>query len=203
MTRSSIFEKKSVDIRSISARLFAENGFHATGMREICNATGYTLAAIYHYIRSKEDLLYGIQKHIFESILANLENQLKDIKDPVQKLRVVIINHIEHLASNINEMKVLIHESNTLTGVYGNRISSMKRQYFNLIKGIINSIFKMNMRSEMDPKVATLALFGALNWTTTWFHPTGSASAKSLADQFIQIFLHGLCGITNSGKINL
>jgi AcrR family transcriptional regulator len=44
-----------------AAALIAERGFEATSMRDVSRATGVSLAGLYHYAESKEELLYKIQ----------------------------------------------------------------------------------------------------------------------------------------------
>jgi hypothetical protein len=43
-----------------------------------------------------------------------------------------------------------------------------------------------------DPRVATYALFGMMNWMYTWYDPSGPVSPDDLAGQFATIFLRGV-----------
>src|SRR5436309_3637837 len=53
------------EILQIAARLFAENGYHGTGIAELGEAVGLGKGALYHHIGSKEDLLYEISsRHV-------------------------------------------------------------------------------------------------------------------------------------------
>ncbi len=49
------------------------------------------------------------------------------------------------------------------------------------------------LRSEVDPHVASYALFGMMNWIYNWYDPTGPISPEALAEQFTRLFL---CGLT-------
>ena len=45
---------------------------------------------------------------------------------------------------------------------------------------------------EVDPKVATLAILGAVNWTVKWFRPGGSKSAGEIGTEFAEQMVRGL-----------
>src|SRR5437868_4685761 len=94
-----------------SARIFAEKSYHSTSMRDISRATGVSLAGLYHYCKSKEELLFLIQDHCFGRVLERFQERIKSVADPFQKLRIFIENHLSFFAANMAEMKVLSHEA--------------------------------------------------------------------------------------------
>src|ERR1700687_5185978 len=99
-----------------SARIFAEKSYHSTSMRDISRATGVSLAGLYHYCKSKEELLFLIQDHCFGRVLDRLEERLSKTSDPNERLRIFIDNHLSFFAANMSEMKVLSHEADSLEG---------------------------------------------------------------------------------------
>src|SRR3977135_1193460 len=104
------YDQKLELILRASARIFAEKSYHSTSMRDISRATGVSLAGLYHYCKSKEELLFLIQDNCLGRGLERLEPRLTDATDPVQRLRVFIENHLAFFAANMAEMKVLAHE---------------------------------------------------------------------------------------------
>ena len=49
------------------------------------------------------------------------------------------------------------------------------------------------MRTKtMDLSIVTFAVLGVQNWLITWYQEGGRLSGSQLADQFAEIFLHGL-----------
>ena len=45
---------------------------------------------------------------------------------------------------------------------------------------------------RMDPRTATLAMFGAINWVSTWYDPASDKSASELAGELVQLYLQGV-----------
>lgn len=50
-------------ILEVAARLFAEQGYHATGVAKILRASGVKSGSLYHFFSSKEDLLVAVMQH--------------------------------------------------------------------------------------------------------------------------------------------
>src|ERR1700758_3614364 len=95
------YDQKLEHILSTAARIFAEKSYHSTSMRDISRATGVSLAGLYHYCKSKDELLYLIQDNCFGHVLERLEQRLRDVDDPLVKLRIFIENHLSFFAANM------------------------------------------------------------------------------------------------------
>src|SRR5262245_63605253 len=110
------YDQKLEFILRSAARIFADKSYHSTSMRDISRATNVRLAGLYHYCRSKEELLFLIQDNCFGRVLERLEQQLQKVDEPVVKLCMFIENHLSFFAANMAEMKVLSHEAESLRG---------------------------------------------------------------------------------------
>src|ERR671928_2253378 len=84
------YDQKLEFILRTSARIFAEKSYHSTSMRDISRATGISLAGLYHYCKSKDELLFLIQDHCFGRVLERLEERIKGLDDPFEKLHIFI-----------------------------------------------------------------------------------------------------------------
>src|SRR5688500_9184414 len=114
MLQVSRYDQKLEFILRTAARIFAEKSYHSTSMRDISRATNVSLAGLYHYCKSKEELLFLIQDNCFGHVLESLEQRLIEVEDPTKKLAIFIENHLSFFAANMSEMKVLSHEAESL-----------------------------------------------------------------------------------------
>ena len=175
-----------------AARIFAEKNYHSTSMRDISRATNVSLAGLYHYCKSKEELLFLIQDHCFGRVLERLEERLEEADDPQGKLRIFIENHLSFFAANMAEMKVLSHEAESLAGDLHAHVSSKKDKYTKLARKILGEIQQPQEGSaQVDLTVATYALFGMMNWIYNWYDPRGKLKVTELVDNVTRLFLHG------------
>jgi AcrR family transcriptional regulator len=176
---------------SEAAKIFADKGFHSTSMRDLSRAAELSLAGIYHYVKSKDELLFHIQRRCFTEVLEGARAAVRAVADPEQRLQVFIGHHVTFFAAHMAEMKVLSHEADSLSGDHLAVVNDLKRQYGELLLEQLQGVAVGDVGS-VDPRVATYALFGMLNWIYTWYDPTGPVSPDRLADQFATIYLNGV-----------
>jgi TetR/AcrR family transcriptional regulator, cholesterol catabolism regulator len=186
-------DQKLEHILRTSARIFAEKNYHSTSMRDISRATNVSLAGLYHYCKSKEELLFLIQDNCFDRVLERLEERLSETTDPIEKLRIFIDNHLSFFAANMAEMKVLSHEADSLNGDLYANVASRKRQYTRLARKILSEVQRASRAAAdaSDLTVATYALFGMMNWIYNWYDCSGKLSVKELVDSITRLFLSG------------
>jgi AcrR family transcriptional regulator len=186
------YDQKLEHILRTAARIFAEKSYHSTSMRDISRATGVSLAGLYHYCRSKEELLFLIQDHCFGRVLERFEERIKSINDPFEKLRIFIDNHLSFFAANMAEMKVLSHEAESLAGDLHKHVSTKKEKYARLARRILREMQEQQAaNARIDLTVATYALFGMMNWIYNWYDPGGKLSVAQLVDNITRLFLAG------------
>jgi AcrR family transcriptional regulator len=182
-------DEKLASIMRTAAALFAEKGYHQASVRDISRATGVSLAGLYHYVRSKEELLFLIQAHCFTTVLEQLDRLLDGVAEPERRLRLMIDNHLRFFAANMKEMKVLSHEAESLSGDYRRSVNAQKRRYVEVCTGILREL--RPGRSEAEERTAAFALFGMLNWIYNWYQPEREMAVSELAERMSQLFLRG------------
>ena len=187
------YDQKLEFILRTSARIFAEKGYHSTTMRDISRATNVSLAGLYYYCKSKDELLFLIQDNCFGRVLERLEERLRETAGPVERLRLVIDNHLSFFAANMAEMKVLSHEADSLAGELRERVSATKQRYTRLVRQILAEVQARQdeARPKIDLTVATYALFGMMNWIYNWYDPQGKLSVGELIDDVTHLYLKG------------
>ena len=192
MLQPSRHDQKLEFILRTAARIFAEKSYHSTSMRDISRATNVSLAGLYHYCRSKEELLFLIQDNCFGRVLERLEKQLQEVDDPVTRLGIFIENHLSFFAANMAEMKVLSHEAESLRGDLHAHVSTRKDNYTRLARRILQEVQESTKKQQpVDLTVATYALFGMMNWIYNWYDPQGKLKVHDLAQHLTQLFLDG------------
>jgi AcrR family transcriptional regulator len=200
------YDQKLEFILRTSARIFAEKGYHPTSMRDIARATEVSLAGLYYYCKSKEELLFLIQDNCFGRVHERLLERLRETADPVAKLRLVIENHLSFFAANMAEMKVLSHEADSLAGEMREHVTGRKQQYTRLVRRILAEVQQARAAGheaapKLDLTVATYALFGMMNWIYNWYDPRGKLSVTDLVDNLARLFLSGFLAGTPGDEL--
>jgi AcrR family transcriptional regulator len=185
------FDRRLSKVLDHAAQIFCEKGYEGASMRDLSRAAGMSLAGLYHYFSSKEELLYLIQKHTFQTIIDRLQQRLKASADPEERIRIFIENHLEYFLANKEFMKVLTHEDDTLKNGRGAEIRAIKREYYRICLDLLEDLRRAK-GLQFSGRLAVLGLFGMINWIYTWHNPRVDADAKALAQEMGDLFLRGV-----------
>jgi len=194
-TRNEIPRDSQTKLRHIlqhAARVFSEKGYEGASIRDISRATDVSLSGLYYYFVSKQKLLYLIQINAFRSILEQLEELLEGVRDPEERLKLFIRNHIGYFLSHPHEMKVLAHEDSVLEEPYRKEVAEIKRRYYELARGIFEDLRRRGRAAGVNPRVAILSLYGMMNWVYKWYNSKVDPHAEELAEAMADIFLNGV-----------
>jgi AcrR family transcriptional regulator len=188
------YDQKLVHVLKTSSAVFAEKGFHSTSMRDISRATKMSLSGLYYYFKSKEELLFLIQDYCFSTIMGDCRRLLDGVDDPVRRLTLLVENHLNYFVNNMNEMKVLSHEANSISREMFRKINSKKRQYVDLVMNLLSDIAREKRNEVVDIRVATFSLFGMMNWIYNWYDPRKDVDVAGLSENMTQLVLNGFLG---------
>src|SRR5215470_7718344 len=176
------FNRRLAKILVHATDVFYQKGYEGASMRDLSRASGVSLSGLYYYFESKERLLYLIQKHTFTTILDRLRTRLEGIADPEERIRIVILNHLEYFLANQEGMKVLSHEDEALKNGAGEEISGIKRAYYRICIGLMDDL-KKAQEIDFNSRTAVMSLFGMMNWIYTWYNPRVDGNAGELAQR--------------------
>jgi AcrR family transcriptional regulator len=190
------FDRRLSKVLDHAAQIFCEKGYEGASMRDLSRAAGMSLAGLYHYFASKEELLYLIQKHAFQTIIERVQQRLEGAADPEERIRIFIENHLEYFLANKEAMKVLTHEDDTLKDARGAEIRAIKREYYRICLELLEGL-RESKGLQFSARLAVLGLFGMVNWIYTWHNPRVDADAQALAQEMGDLFLRG---VLNPGK---
>jgi TetR/AcrR family transcriptional regulator, cholesterol catabolism regulator len=189
--RTPAFDSKRHRMLAAAARVFCAVGYDKASMRRIAAEAEVSLAGIYHYVASKEELLYSIQLHAFESLLDGLRKSLEGIVGPRQRLGAAVRNHVRHFGENMYELKVCARELETLEGQAYDEVHGRRRAYFEAVHELVKEL-RAEEGAPVGSWLATANLFGMLNWFYQWYDAERTrVSLDDLAAQQTALFLDG------------
>jgi len=189
---SEAYDRKLEVILRQAAAVFRARGYHQASIRDIARATGISLAGLYYYFSSKEDLLYLIQRHAFETILSAARAGIEGIESPEERLRALVRLHLHFFLEHPNEMKVLTHEEEWLSKERARAVRAIKRSYYRLCFEQVEALCRERGLAGLSTRLAVLSLFGMMNWIYTWYNPKIDPDATTCADVMAGIFLDGI-----------
>jgi AcrR family transcriptional regulator len=183
---------QQADIIQAAAQIFRQKGYHGTSMQDIADAVQLQKASLYHHITGKQEILVSILDHALDLMIDDLENVIASDASPAEQLRRAMFTYVSRLADEADLAAVLLLEHRSLDDKA--RASHIRRRdrFESLWRAIIQRGIERGEFRPQDPRLATFALLGVLNWTITWFKPEGEFSPEQIADLYADLFLHGL-----------
>lgn len=184
-------DRKLEQLLRAAAEVFAEQGFDRASIRAVAERAELSVAGLYHYVGSKDELLYFIQFNVFDSLLARYQEQAARLPEPEDRLKLLISNHLTRFLSNMAELVVCSREIDRLHGDFRKRVGERQRAYFKLAVDLFTELASKHHGSSVSPRTSALAMFGAINWVHTWYRPTKGPSAQRLSRSFATLFIEG------------
>ena len=81
-----------------SARdLFSERGYHRTTLQDIAQLAGTGVSSLYSYFPSKLHLLYAVVEPWEKECMRKLEERVRRIRNPREKLRAILLLSLIHI----------------------------------------------------------------------------------------------------------
>jgi AcrR family transcriptional regulator len=193
------FDRKLVEILRTAAAVFAEVGYDPASIRMVADRAGVSVAGLYYYVRSKDELLYLIQYHVFDGLVRRFETDSAQMlagggeaARPEARLHRFIHNHLDHFLVDMDSLTVCTRELGRLSGEYLQQVEGLQRTYFSQAFEIFRELCSTQDDSRMDPRTATLAMFGTINWVSSWYDPASDKTAGELSSEFAKLYLRGV-----------
>jgi AcrR family transcriptional regulator len=177
------YEHRREALVRAAAREFAQRGYHATSMDDLSTATGLAAGGLYHYIGSKEQLLFAILAQLMDPLLERARELEASSAPPDERLRELLRVWLAHIERHHDHMLVFTQERRILERDERWKQVRESRKAFEEILGRIVA----GAAPQGDTRLRVLALLGMVNHTAQWFRPGGRLSTEDIADGYWEI----------------
>ncbi|SDH00319.1 DNA-binding transcriptional regulator, AcrR family [Sinosporangium album] len=191
-------EQTELHLLRTATWLFSERGFHGTGIRDIADAAGVAVSAMYYYASSKDELLEAVMRRTLDVLVSSGEETLRDVADPAERLAAVIASHVAFHARNPRAAKVADHEFHALTGQVRQDILQQRDAYETVWSSILSAGVHDGTFKDRGT-VARLALLQMTTGVAHWYRPHGELKIPQLCERFAEMGL-ALMGASREGR---
>ena len=183
---------KDEKIFAEAVRVFRQKGYHAASMQNIADAVGLQKGSLYHYISSKEELLFKIFERSTGALTKQLEAIIASKDSPTTKLRLAIQAHLTALCEQLDIYTVYLSERRALSGRYHAKVRAEAERHARLLEQIIQQGIDHKDFHSVDTKMAAHAILGMCNWLYQWYSPDGRLTPEEIAKIFADLTIDGL-----------
>ncbi|MBU8807994.1 TetR/AcrR family transcriptional regulator [Mycolicibacterium goodii] len=185
------FESNRDEILRISAELFAKSGYHGTGISDLGAAVGLGRGALYHYIGSKETILYEISSRQLAQMNKVADDLAVTETDPEERLRGLARALLRNIAEHRAEWTVFFREYHALTGERRDRVIAARERYEAHWRNALDQGVR-ERRFRPLPTLMVKGLLGMFNYSYLWLTLDGPESPEDIADEFLDTVLAGM-----------
>jgi len=190
--RSAKWKARRDEIIDASARVFARQGYHATGIAELCAVNGLGKGAFYHYIESKEELLAAIHDRVMDEVMLGADRVAEAGGTPSAQLTMLGDELLDVIHRYPDHVWVFLHEFPALTAARAEQFRTRRRKYERRVEAVLQAGIHAGEFRALDARLTALAWLGMHNYTYLWLKPGGRVSARDVAKQFSEIFVFGI-----------
>jgi TetR/AcrR family fatty acid metabolism transcriptional regulator len=142
-------------------RVFARKGFHAARVGDIAEEAGVAHGLLYHYFRSKEDVLETIFRETWAVLVAEttrIETCGAPLREQIRRFATIFFGSWLMTPSLV---RVMIREVARSPEV-NNRVDELRDVLLGLTRMLEAARDRGELRADVDPRLATWVLYGAL-----------------------------------------
>lgn len=183
------FRLKRTALLREAARAFNARGFHNTSLDDVAAVLGVTKAALYYYVRSKQEILFECHMMAYDLGDEALAYARTHGRDGLERAGLVARRFIELYTGEMGRFAVL-SEHEALDETQRAAVLERRDAFDRALRGLVEEGIADGSIRAVDAKLAVLFLMGAVNWMATrWFRPDGPLSATEIAAGFEDMFL--------------
>jgi AcrR family transcriptional regulator len=190
--RNASQRRRAPQIIDAAARVFAERGFHGATTQDIADVLGIRQASLYYYFSSKEAALELVCLRGVEGFFEAAKAIAARPETARKRLISLIASHLSPLVDRADFVKVFLNERQHLPRESRRRIGRWSRGLERIFEDVVKEgVAKGEFRSDLDVRLATLAILGMCNAASSWQRKE-NIDVTDIAEEFARLVTDGM-----------
>lgn len=172
-----------------AARLFRDQGYERTTVRDLGNAVGLQSGSLFYHFRNKEEILVAVMALGITSTTEQLAAALEVAKTPYDKVSALIHVHLNSLlGENQAALEVMLYEWRSVSAEQKPGLIVLRDRYEALWQGALDEAAAAGVVGQ-DTRLLRRMVLGSLHWSVQWFRRDGSDSVDALAERMLKLVI--------------
>jgi AcrR family transcriptional regulator len=184
------------DILDAAKRLFAEQGYQETSMRQIAQAVGIQQSSLYHHFAMKEDMLHAIVDDTIMQMPGRYAEIIRTGEGPRETLRAMIEFGFRETLRNAQVLAIIIHERKMLSAnprfsYVEETLREIERIWFGLLQdGMRQGVFRPGLNYHLVLRL----MFDMAGSAVAWYRPNSRRySLEDVIATQVELIFNGIC----------
>lgn len=177
-------------ITAAARTVFAERGYHGASIRDIAARAGLSLATLYYWHGSKQELLVALLRESRQDYLRACQEALAAAPgDPASRLGAVVTATVEYRVRRRVESEISAREWRHLDPENVAALDGFRIEAAAMWTAVVEDGVRAGVFDCAHPGEARRAIQAACNAVAQWYHPAGAIGVAELARRHVEIAL--------------
>jgi len=173
-----------------AAQCFNQKGYSGSSLKDVANILGLTDAALYYYVKNKEELVYLCYVRAGEVGQESMDRAVAEGSCGLDTVTRYIRYHVEAMTGERGPVAIL-SEIPSLQPEHREEVLQISRDHGTRFEALLEQGIKDGSIAPCDVRMTGNAIMGALNWVPKWFHGDADV-AENVIREFPKILGAGL-----------
>jgi AcrR family transcriptional regulator len=181
------------EIYEQATELFAQRGYPGTSLQDIADAVGLTRPALYHYVRSKDELLARLVAEVTVEAASDIGTiAVRADLTAAERIREIVRHTVHSNGMHARRFQLLIRSEAYLPAEVRDAYELNRRSVLRSLTQVIEEGIADGSFRPQEPRVAALGVLGIANWVAWWYHPGSHRDLDAVSDELADFAVHGL-----------
>jgi AcrR family transcriptional regulator len=184
------FQLQKARMLKAAAECFNQKGYSGTSLRNVADVLGLTDAALYYYVRNKEELVYLCYVRAADLGREALDKATAEGQNGMDAMLLYLRYHIEMMVGERGPIAIM-SEIPSLKPVHREEVLELSRQHSLNFEAVLEAGIEDGSINKCNVRMTGNAIMGSINWIPKWYHGD-RAQGRMLVAEFPEILARGL-----------
>jgi AcrR family transcriptional regulator len=187
--------RREGDVIEAAAKVFYAKGYADATVQDIADELGILKGSLYHYVDTKEDLLFQLIEQVHSEVQRILDEiQAEEDLKPLERVALYVRRQVEYNLDNLQRISIYYQDLESLTGARLEKIIRSRKVHEKYLTDLIAEAQAAGEAdTDGDPRLLAYCIFGTIIWPYRWFKP-GKSSRKATVEVCVNYALSGVIG---------
>lgn len=190
--RSQSHQNRKAEIIRESAVLFDKVGYHGASMQMVADAVKLGKPTLYHYFRSKTEILYAIHDQLISDLRKSHAERVAQNLPLDARLEGICADILRQIEQHPGYVRAFFEHYDELDIEQKKEMRRQRGEYLDMVCETLSAGMKSGIFARSDPRLTALGFLGMCNWAYKWFPRSKNPTVEKTAQALCKVFLDGL-----------
>ena len=190
--KGTLNDRRWQEVLDAAAATFDEKGYQAATLQDVATRVDLLAPSLYYYIKTKEDLLFGVMQRAHQLGLRLIE-EAPELAGADAETRLVEFIRRWMGGTYPPEVRMVERDLRHLSPARQAEVMGWRDRMDHYLEDIVRQgVTDGTFDADLEPSVVASTLFVVLNSTPTWWRASGRRSYAELTEWYAKLFAGGL-----------